>query len=77
MEDLKRSLLKCQLLLEEGKWDALLEELSKVSSFEGLSLDEARECLALLDHLIGQAEEKRNQIAQTLANIRRFKESSY
>ncbi|MCS6998429.1 MAG: hypothetical protein RMH93_03845 [Aquificaceae bacterium] len=77
MEDLKRLLLECQLYLQQGDWDRLVERLSSVSSedIEKLDLKTAQECLAILEHLIREGEEHRNRIATTLVNLKKFKES--
>ncbi|MEN3028094.1 MAG: hypothetical protein ABDH29_02490 [Aquificaceae bacterium] len=77
MEDLKRLLLECQLYLQQGDWDRLLERLSSVDpeDIEKLDLNTAQECLAILNHLIKEGEERRNGIATALLNLKKFKES--
>ena len=73
MANLKLSLLELQKVLQEGDLDKLLEGIQNLPSFEGLTLEEAQECLKILDYLILLAQEKQNQIAQALVNIKRFK----
>ena len=73
MANLKLSLLELQKVLQEGDLDKLLEGIQSLPSLEGLTLEEAQECLRILDHLILLAQEKQNQIVQALVNIKRFK----
>ncbi len=74
-ENLKQLLLKCQVYMQEENFDALIQTLENIPAIENMSLEEAKECLAILNHLLSQAEGKRNQIAQTLVNIRKFMDS--
>lgn len=75
MESLKALLLECQLLIKEEKWEEAISKLKSLSEehFKNLTLEEAKECLNLLNFLIQQTEEKKLQIAQTMVNINRLK----
>jgi len=74
-EDLKELLLKCQVYLEEGDFDKLIETLEKVvsSDFKGLSKEDYEEALKIIEFLIEKAEKKKLDIAEKLMNFQRFK----
>jgi len=74
-EGLKELLLRCQVHLEEGELDKLVETLEKVLSLDlrGLRREEYEESLKILDFLIENAEKKKLQIAEKLMNLQRFK----
>ncbi len=74
-QSLKQLLTKCQLLLEEGDFDTLNETIKKVMELDlsGLSREEFEEAINIIDFLIQRAQEKREDIAQKLANFQRFK----
>ncbi len=76
MESLKQLLLSCQVYLQEGDWDKLTEALGSIrqEQIENLDLSTAQECLNILEHLIKDAEDARNKIAENLVNLRKFKE---
>ncbi len=76
MESLKQLLLSCQVYLQEGDWDKLTEALGSIrqEQIENLDLATAQECLNILEHLIKDAEDARNKIAENLVNLRKFKE---
>ncbi len=76
MESLKQLLLSCQVYLQEGEWDKLTEALGSIrqEQIENLDLSTAQECLNILEHLIKDAEDARNKIAENLVNLRKFKE---
>ncbi len=77
MEKLKRLLLECELALKEKQIDTALEKLQEFSelSLEGLKREELEEVLRLVEHLITLAEDYRNALAQSLINLRKFKEA--
>ncbi|MCX8164173.1 MAG: hypothetical protein N3D14_02110 [Aquificaceae bacterium] len=77
MESLKQLLLNCQVYLQQGDWDKLLEALDSITQqdIEKLDLKTAEECLGILNYLIKEGEEIRNGIANNLINIKRFKDS--
>ncbi len=77
MEDLKQLLLQCEMYLQQGDWDRLMEALSSIQQehINSLDLKTAQECLKILEHLITQGEEVRNKLAEALVNIKKFKES--
>lgn len=74
-EGLKELLLRCQVHLEEGELDKLVETLEKVLSLDlrGLRREEYEESLKILDFLIENAEKKKLQIAEKLMNLQRFR----
>lgn len=76
MEDLKQLLLQCEVYMQEENWDRLIEMLQGISEghFTSLSLEEARECLLILNHLITVAEAKKLSIAENLVNLKKFRE---
>ncbi|RMH06118.1 MAG: hypothetical protein D6699_02615 [Aquificota bacterium] len=77
MESLKQLLLKCEVYLKEGNWDALISTLSQISEehIKGLTLEEAQECIRIIEHLTAQGESLRFSLAESLANLRRFKDA--
>ena len=74
-EDLKELLTKCQVYLEEGDFDKLIETLEKVVSMDlkGLSKEDYEEALRIIEFLIEKAERKKLDIAEKLMNFQRFK----
>ncbi len=74
-EDLKELLTKCQVYLEEGDFDKLIETLEKVASMDlkGLSREDYEEALRIIEFLIEKAEKKKLDIAEKLMNFQRFK----
>ncbi len=76
MENLKRLLLQCELCLEQGDLDRLLELLGSIKEedFKALDLQEAQECMRILEHMISRGEALRNSMAESLINLKRFKE---
>jgi len=74
---LKELLLECELLLKERKFDDLIKKCQRIKdidfSKEEMSVEEARECLRIINHLIETAERERNEIANTMVNMNRFK----
>lgn len=74
-EDLKELLTKCQVYLEEGDFDKLIETLEKVASMDlkGLSREDYEEALRIIEFLIERAEKKKLDIAEKLMNFQRFK----
>ncbi len=74
-EDLKELLTKCQVYLEEGEFDKLIETLQKVASMDlkGLSKEDYEEALRIIEFLIEKAEKKKLDIAEKLMNFQRFK----
>ncbi len=77
MESLKQLLLKCEVYLKEGNWDALISTLSQISEehIKGLTLEEAQECIRIIEHLTAQGESLRLSLAESMANLRRFKDA--
>lgn len=73
--ELRELLLKCQLHLQEGDLDSLIETLDRVMELDlsGLSEEEYSEALRLVEFLIERAKEKRDEISQKLVNFQRFK----
>ena len=74
-QSLKEKLERCQILLEEGKYDELLDTLEQVRSvdFSGLDRDSAQELISLLNFLIEKAQKRRDEIAGKLVNMNKFK----
>jgi hypothetical protein len=74
-ENLKELLLKCEVYLEEEKFEDLINTLEKIVSLElkDLSKEEYEEALKLIEFLIQRAEKKKLDIAQKLMNFQRFK----
>ncbi len=74
-EDLKELLTRCQVYLEEGDFDKLIETLEKVASMDlkGLSREEYEEALKIIEFLIEKAEKKKLDIAEKLMNFQRFR----
>lgn len=74
-ESLKEILLKCEIYLEEDNYDALIESLEKVASFDikNLTKEEYEEALRIIEFLIKKAEDKKLSIAEKLMNFQRFK----
>ncbi len=74
-ESLKELLLKCEVYLEEGDFDSLVDTLEKLASVDlkNLSKEDYEEALRIVDFLIKRAEEKRDNVAQKLMNFQRFK----
>ncbi len=74
-ENLKEILLKCEVYLEEGNYDALIESLEKVVSIDlkELSREDYEEALRIIEFLIKKAEEKKLNIAEKLMNFQKFK----
>lgn len=77
MESLKQLLIKCEVHLKEGNWDALIDTLSQVSEehIKNLSLEEAQECMRILEYLRDEAEKSRLKMAESMINLRMFKDS--
>lgn len=77
MEDLKQLLLQCEIYLQQGDLDKLIEILNSINQdhMENLDLQTAQECLRILEHLIAGGEELRNKLAESFINLKRFKES--
>ncbi|WP_448588092.1 hypothetical protein [Thermocrinis sp.] len=76
MEKAKKLLLECELALKERQIDTAIEKLQELSSIplEGLTKEQGEELLRLIDHMVKQAEDYRNSIAQAIGNIKKFKE---
>lgn len=76
MEDLKNLLLQCEVYLQQGEWDKLIEALNSIKQedIEKLDIKTAEECLRILNYLIKEGEELRNRMAESLVNLKRFKE---
>ncbi len=74
-QSLKEKLERCQVLLEEGRYDELLDTLEQVRNvdFAGLDRDSAQELLSLLNFLIEKAQKRRDEIAGKLVNMNKFK----
>jgi len=74
-ENLKDLLLKCEVYLEEGDFDNLIETLNKVVSmdFKDLKKEDYEEALKIIEFLIDKAEKKKLDIAEKLMNFQRFK----
>ncbi len=74
-QSLKEKLERCQVLLEEGRYDELLDTLEQVRNvdFSGLDRDSAQELLSLLNFLIEKAQKRRDEIAGKLVNMNKFK----
>jgi len=74
-DDIKKTLSECQIYLENGDYDRLIESLRKLQKvdFSTLSEQEAKEAYKTVTFLIEKAEERRNEIAQKLVNFKRFK----
>ena len=75
MEDLKQLLLKCQIYLQQGEWDKLLEALGSIKEedIHNLNMETAVECYRILEHMIEKGEEIRSRIAENLVNMKKFK----
>lgn len=76
MENLKQLLLQCEVYLQQGDWDKLIEVLNGITQehIENLDLETAKECYRILEHLIKEVEHIRNKMAESLINFKRFKE---
>ncbi len=74
-QSLKEKLERCQVLLEEGRYDELLDTLEQVRNvdFSELDRDSAQELLSLLNFLIEKAQKRRDEIAGKLVNMNKFK----
>jgi len=74
-EDLKELLLKCEVYLEEGDFDNLIETLNKVVSMDlkDLKKEDYESALKIIEFLIEKAEKKKLDIAEKLMNFQRFK----
>ena len=74
-QDLKELLTKCQVYLEEGDFDKLIETLQKIASMDlkGFSKEDYEEALKIIEFLIERAEKKKLDIAEKLMNFQRFK----
>jgi len=74
-EGLKELLLKCEVYLEEGDFDNLIETLNKVVSMDlkDLKKEDYESALKIIDFLIEKAEKKKLDIAEKLMNFQRFK----
>lgn len=74
-ENLKELLLKCEVYLEEGDFDSLIETLNKVVSMDlkDLKKEDYEEALKIIEFLIEKAEKKKLDIAEKLMNFQRFK----
>ncbi len=74
---LKDLLLECELLLKERKFDELINKCQAIKEIdfksENMSVEEAKECLRIINHLIETAEKERTEMANTVVNINRFK----
>ena len=75
MESYKERLLRCQKYLAEENYDKLLQELEKLKEIpvEGLSEEEAREALSILDFLISEAKKHQEEIFKKMVNYQKFK----
>ncbi len=76
MEDLKQLLLRCEVYLQQGDWDKLIETLNGIGQehFKKLDLQTAQECVRIIEHLIAEGERARNKLAENLVNLKRFKQ---
>ncbi|HAV39676.1 MAG: hypothetical protein AB1353_05445 [Aquificota bacterium] len=76
MENLKKLLLQCEVYLQQGDWDKLIEVLNGVTQehIESLDLETAQECYRILEHLIKESQQIRNKMAESLINFKKFKE---
>ncbi|RMH79571.1 MAG: hypothetical protein D6674_07230 [Acidobacteria bacterium] len=76
MEDLKQILLQCEVYVQEENWDRLMQALQGISEehLMSLGLENAKDCLSILNHLISLAETKRLNIAENLVNLKKFRE---
>lgn len=74
-ESLRDRLKRCQILLEEGDYDRMIDLLKEVreEDFSGIDLEEAKELLSMLTFLIEKAEAKRGEVAKKLVNFQRFR----
>ncbi len=74
-QSLKEKLERCQILLEEGRYDELLDTLEQVRNvdFSELDRDSAQELLSLINFLIEKAQKRRDEIAGKLVNMNKFK----
>ena len=74
---LKDLLLECELLLKERKFDDLIKTCQRIKEIdfgsEGMSVEEAKECLRIINHLIETAEKEKTEMANTIVNMNRFK----
>ncbi len=75
MKSLKDWLLACNQSLEKGDFENLLGHIREASRapLTNLSLEEARECLELLEQLVNQAENLRLQVSETLEDLEKIK----
>jgi hypothetical protein len=76
MKNIRDKLARCQVFLEEGDYDSMIETLKEISEsdFSNLSLEEAKELMNLLNFLVEKTEAKRQELAQNLVNFSRFRE---
>ncbi|EDP74927.1 hypothetical protein [Hydrogenivirga sp. 128-5-R1-1] len=74
-ENLKEILLKCEVYLEEGNYDALIESLEKLVNLElkDFTKEDYEEALKIIEFLIKKAEDRKLNIAEKLMNFQRFK----
>ncbi len=72
---MKDRLSRCQILLEEGNYEGLIDLLKDIreEDFSSLSLEEAQELLSILNFLIERAENRRGEIAKKLVNFQKFR----
>lgn len=77
MENLKQLLLQCEIYIQEGDWDKLIEALNSIGQehINNLDYQTAYECYRILEHLIAEGEKARNRLAEAMVNIKKFKES--
>ncbi|MFN3598969.1 MAG: hypothetical protein ACK4VK_04450 [Aquificaceae bacterium] len=68
--------MQCEVYLKQGEWDKLLETLEGIKQeyIQELDPKTAEECLGILNYLIKESESIRNKMAESLINIKRFKE---
>ncbi len=73
----KELLLECEVLLKEKKYDEavkLCTQLREIDFKNSINdMEEAKECLKILDYLIEMAEKERTEIANVFVNINKFK----
>ncbi len=72
---LKELLVKCELLLEEGDFEALNATLKEILAMDFSSLNgkDFEEAVRIIDFLLSKAEDKKQDIAQKLVNFQKFK----
>ncbi|NPA32457.1 MAG: hypothetical protein GXO04_02395 [Aquificae bacterium] len=75
MNEFKKVLLECQRYLSAGDYERALEGIRRLSELspKGLSEEEAREALRLIDFLISEVEKRRDELYEKLVNHQRFK----